>query len=170
MPSSVSLPSDIPDHFDELISESEINLGLKAAPAPRDILNPDEFHTVFCGGFNFSHHITGLQSLKVDKNDEAARGASQALYDTILDVPMLHFMLKPGGKWMERGFAILAFAGPMAQSLNAELAEKKGKPKKSRVDVVVNGWATEDEDDSPTPTAPGEPDELARYTLTGGQA
>ena len=160
MPYDGSLPSDLPDHFDELIGEAEISLGIKPAPS-HAMLSADDFHKVFVGGFNFSHHISGLKSLKVDGNHDAARDASKAIYDTIIDVPMLHFILKPGGKWMERGFAVAAFTFPMAQALNAELAAKRHTPSPGAPAAQTKV--------SPTPTAPGDPDDMARYTLTGGQ-
>lgn len=162
-PLNASSPNEIASHFDDLIDEAAADIGLQAAPVPQGLMGHDQFHLMFCGGFNGASFLTGLKSLKVDKSDEAAYGASKATYDTILEIPSLHFMLKPGGKWMERGFAMFVFVTPMARALNAELDEKR----RARKQNSPGAGAVSQPVSPPTPPAPGEPDALAAAALTG---
>lgn len=108
------------------------------------------------GGFKFAHHLSGFKSLDVP-DDGAARGASQAIYETILDVPALHFMLSPGGKWWGRAAAIGIFTLPIAMGVKTEILQRKTPRSQSP------GPARP----APQPTEPGEPDDDARYALTG---
>lgn len=109
-------------HIDTLIAVAE-----EEAPAslPVNRLSKEDFHRVFCTGFTVSSHVTGLKSLAVDEHDGKARAASEALYETILDIPALHFMLSPGGKWGGRIMAIAAFAIPMARGVQDELVARR---------------------------------------------
>lgn len=163
---SDSLPNDLPDHFDELIGEAEVKLGLKSAPGP-ELLSPEEFNAVFCGSFKFAHHLSGLKALNIGPhNEEAARGASRAIYDTLLDIPMLRGLLNPGlgGKWLERGFAVAALTVPMAQAINAELAAKRHTAPQQNSPGTQSAHHTQN---AKAATAPGEPDALAAAALTG---
>ena len=158
---SASLPSDIPDHFDDLINEAASDLGIAAAPAATsNMLSPDDFHKLFVGGFKAGHKLTGLQSLKLDDGDEGARDCAYAIHETIVDVPMLHFILQPGNKWLDRAFAIGLFTVPMAISVRAELAARRSPPTPPSANFSAAKKAT-------APRAPGEPDAAQVSALVG---
>lgn len=129
------------------------------------MLSADDFCKVFVGGFNAAHHLTGLRALKIEQGDGAAQDAAKAIYDTILEVPALHFMLRPGGKWLERALAVGMFALPMARAVKAELLERRRPVMKS---PGVSAEGLKKQPVPHTPPAPGEPDDVARLNLTGG--
>lgn len=154
--SSTSSPSDLPDHFDDLIGGAEKAEAAVSSAPPPGVVGPEDWHKLFIGGFKFCHMLTGLKSLDVP-DDGRAQAASAALYETIVDIPALHFMLNPGGKWGQRAIAIGAFTIPIAISLNAEMKGPKLPPPKSPAPMAAAA-----------PVEQGEPDETARLTLTGG--
>lgn len=102
-------------------------LGLQTQAA---MLDQESFHKVFCGGFTAVGHMTGLESLKVDEQDEKAVACTNALYETILDVPMLHFLLMPQSKWLGRAVAIGMFTLPMVNNVKIEIEAKAQAAKK----------------------------------------
>lgn len=104
---------------DEAEAEAQ---GLQTATA---MLDQESFHKVFCGGFTAVGHMTGLESLMVDEADGKAAACTQALYETILDVPMLHFLLMPQNKWLGRAMAIGMFTIPMVNAVKNEIAMKQ---------------------------------------------
>ncbi len=126
-------PSTEPDHFDELIaSETKAEQAQQAQVATAAMLGPNEFHAVFCVGFSTASHMTGLKSLEVNKDDAAAQNCTRALYETIQDIPLLHFLLQPQNKWFERAIAIGAFAVPMAAAVSAEIEERNAAPQEEQ--------------------------------------
>lgn len=126
--SEQSLPPltiDAPTHFDTLIENApaeEISSGVVSGAKT---LSADEFHKVFCLAFNMSSKMSGLKSLEVDEADGAAVACSSALYETCLEIPALHFLVQPQGKWGTRIIGIGAFAVPMAIAVTAEVKEKR---------------------------------------------
>lgn len=100
---------------------------IAAAPAPIDNLPFDIWYKSAHAVFMVASAVSRLQSLKFDAGDETARGAFLALYETCEEVPALHFLLRPQGKWMARAGAIAAFAVPMAQGVRVEIAARRGK-------------------------------------------
>lgn len=85
------------------------------------MLDKNAFHSLFCGGLSAAGHMTGFQSLMVDENDGKAIACTQAIHDTIMDIPALHFILMPQNKWFERIIAIGVFTVPMAIGVKTEL-------------------------------------------------
>ena len=123
---SEPLPNDTPTHFDSLLTAPE----LPSSEGGGDISNsaamlqPEEFHKVFCLAFNVGSAVTRLKSLTVNEGDDRAINCSRAIYDTCLEIPALHFLLQPGGKWGGRILAIGAFAIPMSLAVKDELQER----------------------------------------------
>lgn len=121
-----------PSHFDGLINDTrKTEQRIEVVTQQSNMIDKEGFHELFCGGFNVAHHMSGLKSLAVDKSDGKSIAASGALYDTIQDIPMLHFLLMPQGKWMERAVAIGMFTIPMAQNVAAELAQRHAEQPQS---------------------------------------
>jgi len=117
------------------------------------LIGADEFHILFCVGFSTASHLTKLKSLHVEREDESARACTQALYDTIIDVPALHFMLQPQNKWFERAIAIGMFTVPMALAVKDELSAKSGG-ENSIQNSIQNNIQTPKSDDGYDPTKP----------------
>lgn len=171
-----SLPIDLPDHFDDLIGDvSGSDVKTAQVVSGANIMTKDEYATFFRGGFKFARHMSGIKSLDITpQNEEAAKGAADAVYETIMDIPSLHWMLDKAlfGKWGERAFAIAAFSIPMAMAVKEELSQRGPAPQNSPGydwDAEQNEQEQHSTPRSPTPREPGEPDELAAATLTGGQ-
>ncbi len=94
------------------------------------MLRKEDFYSLFRTGFKISHNVTGLKSLDLPEEDKGAKDCSDALYDCVVDIPALHFILMPGNKWLERSIAIGAFSIPMVISVKGELqARRQPKPK-----------------------------------------
>lgn len=122
--------TDLPDHFDDLLSPNVANLSIDSTglgvSAP-NFISKDTFHNNICGGLSLAGTMAGLQSLKTDLEDNTARASNDAIYEIILDTPMLHFVLNPQGKWIARISAILAFAVPKAMAVASELEAKQAE-------------------------------------------
>lgn len=66
-----------------------------------------------------------LRSLAWHRDRPDARAAFEALYETCSDIPALHFVISPGGKWGKRVACMAMFFLPLAMSLRAELEAKR---------------------------------------------
>ena len=91
------------------------------------ILTKEQF---FTGVFRPVHDLPGqvmkLQSLPIKENElEAARGASDAVYDTALEVPWLRFLVEPSNIYVQRAIVIAAYAIPKAIAVRAEVMAMK---------------------------------------------
>ncbi len=119
-----------PDHFDDLLSGPEVASVSAGDSLPPGMLGKDEFFKVFCMVFKMASIGAHLKSMDVDPNDEGARAASDAVYETCAEIPALNFILKPQGRVMGRVAAIGMFVVPMAMNVQAEIAARQ-VPKKS---------------------------------------
>lgn len=82
--------------------------------------------------FTLSGGLLGLKTLTEAPKQETYPAATEALYHTIVDTPSLHFLIQPGGVWMQRALAMGAFAVPLGYSVKQELAERrKNRPVES---------------------------------------
>lgn len=113
-------------HIDELLTATPTTQAVAAVDVR---LEKGDFHKLFCTSFVMASHLSGLKSLHVDEGDGKARAASEALYDTILEVPALHFLIQPSGQKMQRVLAVAAFALPMAVGVRNELLERRAGPR-----------------------------------------
>jgi len=69
-----------------------------------------------------------LESLPVADNEmQAARAASDSVYDIAYETPMFRFLIEPGNIWVQRAFAIGAYAIPKAITVRAELQARRMK-------------------------------------------
>lgn len=70
----------------------------------------------------------------LNEGNPQAVAAIDCLYDSIMDVPQLHWLLNPGGKWAQRGFAIGMFFIPFGFALYKDIkSEKQISQPKSKV-------------------------------------
>lgn len=93
--------------------------------APGGILAREPWCVMVARGLSAGSAITGIKSLATDLGEPVHREALEALYDSFADVPALHFMLKPGGKWMGRAVAVGMWAVPMAVGVREELRARR---------------------------------------------
>jgi len=125
--SSTQSSSEEPSHFDDLISGETMQLPMgdpmetHGETVSSQMLSKDDFYKMFLGGFAMGHAYSKLESLKVEADNQSALNCSNAMYDTIADIPALHFLITPQNKWLERSIAIGMFTIPMAIAVKAEL-------------------------------------------------
>ena len=119
-------------HFDglevepEAGAEGEAAIGGLAVTA-EGFVPHDIWHAGFCLAFQMAGHVTALQTLLAAPERPEALHASRAIYDTCCEVPALHFMVKPGLKWIERAGAVAAFALPVYAGVRVELRARQAK-------------------------------------------
>jgi hypothetical protein len=124
-------------HLDDLIAERSSEAEVEAETVALGIdqaqragfVTVEQFHSTFCNSFALAHAITQLQSLAIVPGDPVTREATAAIYDSIADVPALHFLLRPGGKWAQRAMAIGTFAVPIGLGVSVELQARRAAPK-----------------------------------------
>ncbi|MDO8840428.1 MAG: hypothetical protein Q7V31_16060 [Parvibaculum sp.] len=70
-----------------------------------------------------------LESLPIKPDEmQAARAASDAIYDIASETAYLRWLVEPGSLWMQRALAILPFVGVKLWAIRAELASRKPAP------------------------------------------
>lgn len=95
------------------------------------VLGKDEFFDVFralIAAPNFLMLAKGqpaLSSLEIAPKDDGARAASDALYDTCLEVSWLRWMIEPTNVYMQRALAVGVFGAGLAAGVGAELRERR---------------------------------------------
>ena len=118
-----------PDHFDHLINEAEeaeAEEGRAAISAA--MLTQEQFRQSFIGLHGMASSFTGWQSIALPNsqiNAATANEVADTLYETILDVPMLHFLIQPGNKWLGRALVMAVYVQGMRGAVMAERAEKR---------------------------------------------
>ncbi len=126
------------DHFDQIEVEpeageaapvSEAEGGAASLPVGADgLLTFEGFNEGFKAAFLIGGDLTGLQTLKAAPDQATAVPASRALYDTLKEIPWMHWMLHPGGKWMQRAILIGAFSAPLYLGCREEMKARRAKP------------------------------------------
>lgn len=115
--------------------------GIDGGEAPSAVIGREEFHAMFCGVFNMAHAVTRLQSLAVDRDSPTARPCTEAIYDIAEETPSLRWLIEPGNVWMQRAFAIGAFAVPMGVGVAGELKARAAVKKSASRPVNDNTQA-----------------------------
>lgn len=119
------------EHLDGLSVEEPAG-GTEQGPVPSGVdLGPagfipvDAFTATLTLTFHLSGGMLGLKSLTEAPGQPTYQPAAEALYHTIVDTPSMHFLIQPGGVWMQRAIAMGAFALPLGYTVKAELAERR---------------------------------------------
>jgi hypothetical protein len=144
---SEDAPSIDTAHFDDAPADE-----MGEAAAPEVLLTKDQFTTNFIGVFNLGGALTGMKSLSIEDTERAqAAAAAEAIYDSALEISWLRFLIRPESVWMQRAFALGAFAVPKYKAVTIELA---GRAQKRAPDGVRVGNAAAPPRD-PEPAAGG---------------
>jgi len=85
----------------------------------------EAFKAGFSSCLYMSGHMTGLETLVISPDAKTFPKAAAAIYDTLLDTPSLHFLLRPGGKWIMRLTAIGMFIVPVGAGCLAEIKARR---------------------------------------------
>lgn len=123
-------------YFDHFIEEGESIQQEQAMQSVQSgMLSQDQFRETFIGMHGIGSAMTGIKALALPNNNinaDLANEVADTIYETILDVPMFHFILQPGNKWLGRGFVMIAYV----QGMRTAIAQEKGvKPKAKFEDV-----------------------------------
>ena len=151
-------------HFDDLIEGANSEeVAQEQAIINNSLVPRDEW----CRGFIAIHGIgatfTGIQSIALPNsqiNIATAQEVAETFYDMILEVPMLHFMLQPGGKWLGRIFVVGAYARGMSVAVGTEMRERREISENKNSNFSDAKRATKPRED-------GEPDASQVAALTG---
>jgi hypothetical protein len=119
------------DHFlEQAEAEQEQQREAEQQAVISKMMTREEFRQNFIGLHGFASVATGIQALSLPNthiNEATANEVADTFYETILDVPMLHFMLYPGNKWLGRGFVVMMYV----QGMRAAIKVERGKGQKA---------------------------------------
>lgn len=126
-------------HFDHLIDEAETeHAQQRQAEVSATMITKDQFRQSFIGLHGMAASFSGVQSLALPNshvNEQTANEVADTIYETIMDVPMMHFILQPGNKWLGRAFVMAVYVQGMRGAIAAEMATRtpqKAQPKKQQ--------------------------------------
>lgn len=133
------------------------------AVVSNNVLPKDEW----CKGFIAMHGMgaafMGIKALALPNariDGATAQQVAETFYEMILEIPMLHFMLQPGGKWLGRVMVIGMYAQGMRAAVGEELQERRNTAEKGSGDFSAAKRATQ-------PTEKGEPSAEQAAALAG---
>jgi hypothetical protein len=122
--------------FDGILNELGPETGEREA-ASAAVLTKEQFFAGFGGMFAMASAMTGLKSLTVEADDDSARQASDAIYDTAAEVPMFRFLIAPGNLYVQRALVVLAFGVPKYQAVKAEALERRGQARARKTVNII---------------------------------
>jgi len=133
--SSAPEPDQAPEHLDaiEIEIEADSSADEPSGPAGGPI-GADGLLTgaAFADGLGkvllITGHATGLETVLRSPDEPTYPDAAGAMYDAIRDVPALHFLLRPGGLWVQRAAAIALWAVPLGAGVRRELRTRRAPP------------------------------------------
>lgn len=126
------------DHFDALLSGGGDDLAGESGGALAvsgdngAMIGKDDFHRLFVGGFDAAGEMSGIKAMKVTESDKRAKAASDSLYDTINDIPMLRPLLNPSNKWYGRAFNIGFFFWCMSRAVSEEIQQRQAEQQQAQ--------------------------------------
>lgn len=154
------------EHLDGLIAEAEATEAVQEATDSAQVspensagrLTTDQFFMAFRGVIQAPNFVMKppLKSLEIDEGDQAARAASDAIYETCADVPWLNFLIEPGNVWAGRAIVVGAFAFGMTTAVRSELAERRKDRARMPQDEQGPG-SVADEPGAAVPARPARP-------------
>lgn len=118
------------NHLDCLISEfdevEELNTRNNLIHSG-SLISKEAFRSIVFGGSEIAKaYKPQYKSLKMlSEENSQAINAIDTLYDCILDIPQLHWIISPGNKWVQRGFALGCFFVPFGFSLYQDMQTPK---------------------------------------------
>lgn len=129
-----SLLDELPDD-DPVMADQGEGIGLSFTQSAEDeeqggsykdyLMDKEMFFKMyFCAGFQIVGALKDVETLKQVHSVNLSREASDAVYDTIMDVPMLHFLIDPQSKWINRAATIGMFGFQLKMAVHAELQAK----------------------------------------------
>lgn len=134
---SSSEPAPETEHL-EAIEVEQLDQAAQAADPARasdglplgadGLLSVEAFATGLKHALTLAGHLTGLQALLASPDAPTYPDAAAAIYATIREVPALHFLIRPGGLWLQRAAAVLVWVVPVAAGCRDELRARQAVP------------------------------------------
>lgn len=156
------------NYFDDLIEGEEAQAEAEVrASVSASMLSKDQFIDSFFGLHKMAANMTGIEAIRLPNNkvdEPLGREVADTLYETILDIPMLHFMLQPGNKWLGRGFVMIAYVQGMRGAI---LEERRQKAQDKAINFSQAKRAQAKNQKSQQPQVEGELSPEQRAALTG---
>lgn len=140
-------------HLDAITIEDEPSPAVEldqAAPAG-GLMTKDEWWRDFRALIEVSGAMLGmvpiggvrepLRSLTIAPDDDQARAAADAIYDTAAETPLMRFLLQPGSAWFGRLLVVGAFAAGKYRLVSDEIRARRARPVTgpATVDAAVAG-------------------------------
>ena len=120
----VKTTGELPPEPEMMTARNSLATG--GVKGPVDPISKDEFYVGVAALMQFGGVATKLKSLPIKpEEEEDARLAVDALYDTAVDVPWLHFLVEPGNKWVQRALCIGVFVKGKYEVVRLEIAGRK---------------------------------------------
>tara|TARA_B100001989_G_C24541525_1_gene467882 strand:- start:1515 stop:2096 length:582 start_codon:yes stop_codon:yes gene_type:complete len=118
------------DYFDDLINDHETAQAEEQQEQVKaTMLTKEQFIQSFFGLHGAAAAVTGIQALALPNsriNHATGSEIAEMFYETILDIPILHFMLYPENKWLGRGVMMIVYV----QGMRGAIAEERGSKAK----------------------------------------
>ena len=150
------LGADDGAHLDGITIEDEPSpaVELDQAAAGGGLMTKDEWWRDFRALFEVAGSMLALvpiggvrepiRSLPIAADDDQARAAADAIYDTAAETSVLRFLLQPGNQWFARILVIGAFCASKYRLVSDELRARRARPVTgpATVDAAVAGqWS-----------------------------
>lgn len=107
-----------------------------AAAAQPQFYPREEWCVAYLRGHGVAGNMLGIAPLAaIDENAKGGMDAAGAIYDICVETPMLHFIVSPASKWLERAMAIGFFYAPLCKIVSMEMRARRAKdvtPKPAR--------------------------------------
>lgn len=129
--------SHLDDLADEIEREEKAERGEAAyaarKEAPAGCIPKDDFFAMFQLCFHMPNLVPvppfPLECLPIKPEEmQAARAASDAIYDIAAESEYLRWLVEPGSVWMQRVMAIGPFVAVKAMAIRAEIASRRPDP------------------------------------------
>lgn len=126
-------------HLDGIAIEDEPSPAVELDQAAAGgLMTKDEWWRDFRAIFEVSGAMLGMvpiggvrepvRSLVIAADDDQARAAADAIYDTAAETSVLRFLLQPGNQWFARLLVIGAFAAGKYRLVSDELRARRARP------------------------------------------
>jgi hypothetical protein len=120
-----SAGSEPPAHLEAALAAAEgATAGASAETAPA-VMPRAEWCDLYLKCHGIAGQAIGSRVLIGVPERKGGLEAAGAIYDTILDTPVLHFLIHPGGVWFQRASLVAFFYIPVIAEVRAERAPRK---------------------------------------------
>lgn len=144
----------------------QVDAGVRAGEGAiyEGLISRDQFYTNFRWAFQAPNLFIRppLRSLNILPEDQDARAASDALYDSCSEVSWLRWLVSPENKWAARAIVLGGFVALRVASATSELGARRAASARAPGSSPAAPAEAGDGEDAPPPGP--EPDNVAAVT------